>query len=87
MLLTENASILYPGIPIKITTATSASGVSSHASVVTPKNVERETSRWKVEIRGPAINLDKLGEGQGRRRALEALLEMVERRVGKELLG
>jgi hypothetical protein len=54
---------------------------------VTPKNPERESSRWKAEVRGPAINIDKLGEAKGRRRALESLLEMVERRVGRELLG
>jgi hypothetical protein len=84
---TANASIMYPGIPIKVTTAITASGVAMHALVVTPKNTERETSRWKVEVKGPAINLDKLGENHGRRRALEALLETVEKRVGKELLG
>lgn len=83
----DSASILSPGIPLKVTTALTPSGMLYYALVVTPKNAERETSRWRVEDKGPPVPTDKLGEALGRRRALEALLEQLERKVGKELLG
>jgi hypothetical protein len=62
------------------------SGLLYHALVLAPKNPERETSRWRVEIKGPGVPSKKGEEDAGRRLALEGLLDEVEKRVGKEML-
>jgi hypothetical protein len=72
---------------LKITTVLAPSGILYHALILSPKNPERETSRWKVELKGPGIPSEKNAGNAGRRRAMEALLDEVERKVGKEMLG
>ncbi|KAF2103845.1 hypothetical protein NA57DRAFT_70053 [Rhizodiscina lignyota] len=83
----DNASVLYPGEKVKCTTAVAASGVMVHAVVVAPKNPESQTSRFKVLYKGPGIAGDKKNPAKGRRDAIVACLEELERRVGKELLA
>ncbi|KAF2083554.1 hypothetical protein K490DRAFT_69714 [Saccharata proteae CBS 121410] len=93
----ENTTVLYPAIPrLRVTTAlapqSAAFGAPKrgqlvyHALVLAPKNEERETSRYGVLIKGPGVVAGGRGSGE-RREALMGLLEEVERRVGKEMLG
>jgi len=83
----DNASILHPGVPLKLVTAKCAgSGCSYNALVASPKNPERPTSRWQVEVKGSMVNMAKGHEHQARRRAVEVLLGELERKVAKELL-
>lgn len=84
----ENASILFPASPrLKVSTALAPSGLLCHGIVVGPKNEESKTSRYKVLLKGPGVPGVKSEPGRGRREALVGLLEEVERRVGKEMLG
>lgn len=83
----DNASILHPGLPLKVVTAKAAgSGCSYNALVASPKNPERSTSRWQVEVKGPVVNMSRNHEEEARRQAMETLLEDLERKVAKELL-
>ena len=58
-----------------------------HAAVVAPKNAESPTSRYKVLHKGQGILSDKKHPFKGRKEALVALLEDMERKAGRELLG
>jgi len=55
--------------------------------LVTPKNPDRETSRYRTLVKGPGVPGNKNQPASGRRSAVAALLEELERKVGKELLG
>lgn len=84
----ENASIIFPASPrLKVSTALAPSGLLCHAIVVGPKNEESKSSRYKVLVKGPGVAGTKSDPGRGRRAALMALLEEVEKRVGKEMLS
>ncbi|KAK8214970.1 hypothetical protein BKA81DRAFT_355960 [Phyllosticta paracitricarpa] len=83
----ESASIVFPATPrLRVSTALAPSGLC-HALVAAPKNGESKTSRYKLVLKGPGVPGSKDDPGKGRREALVALLEEVERRVGKELFG
>lgn len=93
-----NAAVLFPGASVKVTTALAPPRRSvgssltfganvCHALLVAPKNEERATSRYKVLIKGPGVSGTKDHPAEGRRQAIARMLEEVERRVGKELLG
>lgn len=84
--IVDNASILHPGVPLKLVTAKAAgAGCSYNALVASPKNPERTTSRWQVEVKGPVVNMARGHEGECRRQAMEVLLQELERKVAKEL--
>ncbi|KAK8191895.1 uncharacterized protein BKA78DRAFT_315362 [Phyllosticta capitalensis] len=87
----ESASIVFPSTPrLRISTALAPTGLC-HALVAAPKNEESKTSRYKLVLKGPGVPAaagpkDKDADpARARREALLALLEEVERRVGKEL--
>lgn len=83
----DNASVLHPGVPLKVVTAKAAGSVCSYnALVASPKNPDRSTSRWQVEVKGPVVNMSRNHEEEARRQAMEVLLEDLERKVAKELL-
>lgn len=70
-----------------MTTAVSTVGITCHALVLGPKNPDSPTSRFKVLFRGPGIVGNKKHPGQGRRDAIAALLEELEKKVGKEFMS
>ncbi|KAK8163275.1 hypothetical protein BC567DRAFT_233142 [Phyllosticta citribraziliensis] len=81
----ESASIIFPATQrLRVSTAVAPSGLC-HAVVAAPKNEESKASRYKLVLKGPGVIVSKDDPGKGRREALAALLEEVERRVGKEL--
>jgi len=71
---------------MKCVTAVSPSGLTCHAIIATPKNDERETSKWRTLIKGPGAAGNKKHPAAGRRDAIAALLEDLEKKVGRELL-
>jgi len=83
---TDNAQVLHPGEKLKCVTAVSQSGTTCHALIATPKNDEREKSRWRTLVKGPGVAGSKGRAAVSRREAIEALLEDLEKKVGKELL-
>lgn len=70
-----------------MTTAVSTVGTTCHALVMGPKNPESPTSRFKVLFRGPGVAGNRKHPAQGRRDALVACLEELEKKVGKEFIG
>ncbi|KAK8160920.1 hypothetical protein BKA80DRAFT_255564 [Phyllosticta citrichinensis] len=82
---TESASIIFPATQrLRVSTAVAPSGLC-HAVVAAPKNEESKASRYKLVLKGPGVIVSKDDPGKGRREALAALLEEVEKKVGKEL--
>jgi len=82
----DNAQVLHPGEKLKCVTAVSQSGTTYHALIATPKNDEREKSRWRTLVKGPGVAGSKGRTAVSRREAIEALLEDLEKKVRKELL-
>lgn len=70
-----------------MTTAVAPNGMLCHALLVAPKNPDRDTSRYKVVLKGPGVPGERNQPTKGRRSAVAALLEELERAIGKEFLG